>query len=216
MKNNRSSRTKKQETLPDTPQEKRGLHRLLRLPFFRFWMPIGLLLIALASVPNLYSSLPGVSLQGGILTVTTIRACLNWLVSIGSFLFIVTLLIRKRKEFFKQYPLFLYLVCWFGAFCLPGALLAWFDTPNVSYDLARYYVQGTIDERHISISSVQEICSSGRTTVCTLWIDTEDGERYSTRGTLANVIKEHGDIEAIRVLPRSGRLVGVRTKDGWV
>ncbi|GEM_PF-6569853 len=216
MNANENSRRKQQKKQPDILQKKKETPKLFKLPFFGFWMPIGLLLVALASVPSLYSSLPGVSLQQGILTVMTIRACLSWLVSIGSFSLIIAVLVRKRKEFFKQYPLFLYLVCWFGAFCLPGALLAWFDTPNVSYDLARYYVQGTIDERQTSISSVQETCSNGRTTVCTLWIDTEDGGRYSTRGTLAKVIQEHGEIEAIRVLPRSGRLIGVRTKDGWV
>lgn len=210
------SSTKSGRVRPNPPEKKGVLRALARLPFFGFWMPVVLVFTALASVPGIYSSLPGVTLQQGVLVVTTLRACLNWLVSLSLFVIAVALLIRKRKMFFKQYPMFLYIICWISAFGLPVTLLASFDTPNVSYDLARYYVAGTIDERQTRISSVEQICSNGKTTVCTLWVDMEDGGRYSTRGTLAEAIKQHGEIEAVRVLPRSGRLVGIRTKDGWL
>ncbi|WP_172194297.1 hypothetical protein [Saccharibacillus qingshengii] len=157
-----------------------------RIPPLWIWAPLMLIVLAFVSVPGIYADTFGLGLQRGVLIVLTIRAALVWLAAIG-------------------------------VLALPSVMLAGFQTPQTSYDLSRYYTEGVIEERTAPVANFQEECSRNtRTRLCKLWVELEDGSRYATTGALADAFKQHKDVQAVRVLPVSRRLIGIRTQDGWL
>jgi len=216
--NKNKSHSQSHKTNKGNPVPQKSFSSLFeRVPPLWIWAPLMLIVLAFVSVPGIYADTFGLGLQRGVLIVLTIRAALVWLAAIGVLLFTASVLIRKRKELLKQYPMFLVLMCWIGVLALPSVMLAGFQTPQTSYDLARYYTEGVIEERTAPVANFQEECSRNtRTRLCKLWVELEDGSRYATTGALADAFKQHKDVQAVRVLPVSRRLIGIRTQDGWL
>ncbi|MEJ8302353.1 hypothetical protein [Saccharibacillus sacchari] len=189
----------------------------IRRPYILFWVPLGFVVAMLASVYTIYSEWLGLGLQTAVLIVITIRTVLTWLAGIAILGASLWVLISKRGKLLKIYPVFVYVVCWFGLLSLPVILFGSLGTLQVSDDLVNYYTQGTIEERQTSIISTQQVCQNGGTTsICSLWVTLDDGSRYETKGALSDAFEHYEDVEAVRILPSSGRLIGVRTKEGWL
>ncbi|NGZ75677.1 hypothetical protein [Saccharibacillus alkalitolerans] len=181
------------------------------------WMLLLLLVSFLVFVPGLYSDTLGLGLQRGMLITITLQAALAWLSVLALLYFGSRLLIRMRKEIVKQYPAFFYALCWFALLAVAVLILGFFETPRVTSDLFHYYAQGAIEERISNVAATNEVCNKGgRTTTCTLWIELEDGSRYATKGALSDLFEQRADVKAIRILPLSRRIVGVRTEEGWM
>ncbi|OWA33605.1 hypothetical protein B9G55_19820 [Saccharibacillus sp. O16] len=190
-------------------------------PFKKFlfysWPILLVIVIAVAYVEAIYTDWLHLRIQTAVLITITLRNILGWLIALALVVLFVVLMKGERKRVLKLYSIWLYR----AALIFPVLVVLLFMTfewhaPQTSYDLARYYAQDVVEEKQVTVESTQNICDNTESfTSCTLWVTMSDGSRYGVKGLFKRVLKHPADVQAIRVLPTSGRLIGVRTSDGW-
>lgn len=191
--------------------------RLFQGSLFYFGLIAMTVLFALSYMPVIYIEWFHATLQTGELIVITLRNILSWMIALALVGFLAFCMIRQRPRIVRKYPVWLYRSALFypAIVVLVFMTFEW-HTPQTSYDLARYYAQGIVEEKQATVSSTGQTCELVDTyESCTLWVTLSDGSRYGVKSPLADVFKQRSDVEAVRVLPSSGRLIGIRTSDGW-
>ncbi len=191
--------------------------RLLKGSLFYLCLIAMTVLVALAYMPVIYIDWFHATIQTSILIVITIRNILSWMIALAIIGFLAFCMIRQRRTIVRKYPVWLYRsALFFPAIVVLVFMTFEWHTPQTSYDLARYYAQGILEEKQATVASTGQTCETMDTyESCTLWVTLSDGSRYGVKSPLADVFKQHSDIEAVRVLPSSGRLIGIRTSEGW-